>query len=240
MPNSPEVHPNAPAGGAGAGFSKGSKPLGLNTDTDVADFTRGPLGANPFKSALAANEQPALVPGLAGTATAAAGGTTAAAPAKEEAKVELDPAIEGLNLAVTAKKAAYELKKAKPSVVFTSGLRDKDEQASAMAANIVKDGRDWIKETYAKSKARDDCQKWVDDNKDKTTKDEIAVGLKGVLDGLTDAQLNTLSKHLSGQAFDVQPVDPDKDDIKKTIKGLTGITKFLEKEGNLTRWHAEF
>ena len=238
MPNSPEVNPNAPAGGAGAGFSKGAKPLGLNTDPDVADFTRGPMGTNPFKSALAANAQPALTPDLAGTA--AAGGGTAKEEAKAEAKAESDPAIEGLDLAPTAKKAAYELKKAKPSVVFTSGRRDKDEQASAMAANIVKDGRDWIKETYAKSKARDDCQKWVDDNKEKATKAEIAAGLKGVLDGLTDAQLNALSKHLSGQAFDVQPVDPDKDEIKKAIKGLTGITKFLEKEGNLTRWHAEF
>jgi hypothetical protein len=233
MPNSPEVHPNAPAGGAGAGFSKGAKPLGLNTDADVADFTRGPVGTNPFKSALAANAQPALTPDLAGTA-AAGGGT-----AKEEAKVESDPAIEGLDLAPTAKKAAYELKKAKPSVVFTSGRRDKDEQASAMAGNVVQQ-RDWIEKTYAKSKARDACQKWVDDNKEKTTKDEIATGLKGVLDGLTDAQLNALTKHLSGQAFDVQPVDPDKDEIKKAIQGLKGITKFMEKEGKLVRWHAEF
>jgi hypothetical protein len=233
MPNSPEVHPNAPAGGAGAGFSKGAKPLGLNTDADVTDFTRGPLGTNPFKSALAANAQPALTPDLAGTA-AAGGGT-----AKEEAKTESDSAIEGLDLAPTAKKAAYELKKAKPSVVFTSGRRDKDEQASAMAANVVQQ-RDWIEKTYAKSKARDACQKWVDDNKEKTTKDEIAAGLKGVLDGLTDAQLNALTKHLSGQAFDVQPVDPDKDEIKKAIQGLKGITKFMEKEGKLVRWHAEF
>jgi len=233
MPNSPEVHPNAPAGGAGAGFSKGAKSLGLNTDADVADFTRGPVGTNPFKSALAANAQPALTPDLAGT-TAAGGGT-----AKEEAKAESDSAIEALDLAPTAKKAAYELKKAKPSVVFTSGRRDKDEQASAMAGNVVQQ-RDWIEKTYAKSKARDACQKWVDDNKEKTTKDEIAAGLKGVLDGLTDAQLNALTKHLSGQAFDVRPVDPDKDEIKKAIQGLKGITKFLEKEGNLVRWHAEF
>jgi hypothetical protein len=233
MPNSPEVHPNAPAGGAGAGFSKGAKPLGLNTDSDVADFTRGPVGTNPFKSALAANAQPALTPDLAGTA-AAGGGT-----AKEEAKAESDSAIEGLDLAPIAKKAAYELKKAKPSVVFTSGRRDKDEQASAMAGNVVQQ-RDWIEKTYAKSKARDACQKWVDDNKEKTTKDEIATGLKGVLDGLTDAQLNALTKHLSGQAFDVQPVDPDKDEIKKAIQGLKGITKFMEKEGKLVRWHAEF
>jgi hypothetical protein len=233
MPNSPEVHPNAPAGGAGAGFSKGAKPLGLNTDADVADFTRGPVGTNPFKSALAANAQPALTPDLAGTA-AAGGGT-----AKGEAKAETDPVIEGLNLSDTAKKAAYELKKLKPSVVFTSGLRTKDEQARAMAGNVVQQ-RNWIEKTYAKSKARDACQKWVDDNKEKTTKDEIAAGLKEVLDGLTDAQLNALSFHLSGRAFDVQPVDPDKDEIKKAMQGLTGKRQFLDKEGNLVRWHVEF
>ncbi len=73
MPNSPEVHPNAPAGGAGSGFSKGAKPLGLNTDADVADFTRGPVGTNPFKSALAANAQPALTRTLRAQPRRAAG-----------------------------------------------------------------------------------------------------------------------------------------------------------------------
>jgi hypothetical protein len=159
--------------------------------------------------------------------------------AAADAKPAIDPDIEALNLSDTAKKAAYELKKKKPSVVFTSGRRNKDEQASAMATNVTQD-RDWIKNTYAKSAARDACQKWVDDNKDKTTQTDITTGLKGVLDSLTDAQAAELSKHLSGNAFDVQPVNPDTDDIKKAIKGLTGIKKFLDKEGKLVRWHAEF
>jgi hypothetical protein len=161
------------------------------------------------------------------------------APAAADAKPVSDPDIEALNLSDTARKAAYELKKKKPSAVFTSGRRDKDEQASAMAANVTQD-RDWIKNTYAKSAARDGCQKWVDDNKDKKTQAEITTGLKGVLDSLTDAQLGELTRHLSGNAFDVQPVSPDTGDIKKAIKGLTGIKKFLEKEGKLVRWHAEF
>jgi hypothetical protein len=150
-----------------------------------------------------------------------------------------DPAIEALNLSDTAKKAAYELKKKYPSISFTSGRRDKQEQASAMAGNVVLN-RNWIKETYTDSAARDACQKWVDEHKDKQTKADIATGLKGVLDSLTDAQLAHLSKHLSGDAFDVQPVEKDADEFKKAIRGLRGLSKFLEEEGGLVRWHAQF
>jgi hypothetical protein len=163
---------------------------------------------------------------------AAAKTNTAAAPAT-------DPDIEALDLGDTARKAAYELKKKYPSVTFTSGRRDKSGQASAMASNVVLN-RNWIQQTYAKSAARDACQKWVDNNKDKKTKAEIAAGLKTVLDGLTDAQLAALSKHLSGEAFDVQPVDKDADGIKAAIRNLTGLSKFLEEEGGLVRWHAQF
>lgn len=152
---------------------------------------------------------------------------------------ETDPEIEALDLSATAKAAAYELKKAHPVVSFTSGRRDKQEQAHAMASNVVSN-RNWIKETYADNAASRACQKWVDDNKTKKTKDEITAGLKSVMDALSDDDLGKLSKHLSGDAFDVQPVTTDADVIKKTIRGLTGITLFLEKEGGLVRWHAQF
>jgi hypothetical protein len=154
-------------------------------------------------------------------------------------KTQSDPEIEALGLSAVAKKAAYELKEKHPSVHFTSGRRNKQEQAHAMATNVVLN-RNWIKETYAHSAARDACQKWVDENKDKKTTDQIAAGLKKVLDSLADAELARLSKHLSGDAFDVQPVDKEADEIKKTIRGLPDLDKFLEKEGGLVRWHAQF
>jgi hypothetical protein len=192
-----------------------------------------PLGANPesdrWRGPLVLGRDALVVAEL----------NTAASLAPATNTQTTDPEIEALNLSETAKKAAYELKKKHPSVTFTSGRRDKQEQASAMAGNVVAN-RNWIKETYVQTAARDACQKWVDDNKDKKTKDEIASGLKGVLDGLTDAQLGQLSKHLSGDAFDVQPVDQDAEEIKKTIRGLSGLSKFLEKEGGLVRWHAQF
>jgi hypothetical protein len=169
-------------------------------------------------------------------AVAAVGGATATPAA---AAADTDPDIEALNLRGSARKGAYALKKAHPSVTFTSGRRDKADQARAMASNVVQN-RKWIEETYVSTKLSKACQKWVNDNPDKKTQDEIAEGLLSVLNGATDAELSTLSKHLSGDAFDVQPVDTDADAIKKTIRGLDGLDKFLEKEGGLVRWHAQF
>jgi len=218
MSDPTEIHPAAPAGGGGAGAFKSA----------------GPMGANPGLDKFSA-------PGVLGVNPAPAGSTIAAADAGSATPdaQQTDADIEALDLADTAKKAAYELKKQHPAVSFTSGRRNKSEQASAMASNVVLN-RNWIADTYASSTASQKCQKWVDDNKDKKTVAEISAGLLLVLNGLTDAQLAALSKHLSGEAFDVQPVTDDADAIKTTIKGLTGLSKFLEKEGGLTRWHAQF
>jgi hypothetical protein len=172
-------------------------------------------------------------PGPVG-ATAA---TTAATP--NAAPLITDPEIEKLDLAPTARTAAYALKKAHPAVRFTSGRRNKAEQASAMAGNVVKN-RKWIEDTYVASALRTRCQEWVDKHPDKQTQAEIADGLAAIFDAATDAELGQLSKHLSGEAFDVQPVDQDADAIKATIRNLPGPCRFLEKEGGLVRWHAQF
>ena len=153
--------------------------------------------------------------------------------------VELDPEIEALDLALTAKIAAYALKQAHPSVMFTSGRRNKRDQARAMSENVILN-RNWIEQTYARTLASDNCQRWVDDNPDKTTQQEIEAGLASVIDALPDAELARLSKHLSGDAFDVQPVIEDAEKIKATIRSLPGLKVFLDMEGGLVRWHAQF
>lgn len=180
--------------------------------------------------------QPVVDPG---TAARAATPAPAAAPPAAEPVEQNDPAIEALDLAPTARKAAYALKSAHPGTVFTSGRRSKSEQASAMAGNVVKN-RQWIEQTYADSPLRKRCQDWVDAHPDKTKQDEIAAGLLSVLDAATDAELGAFSKHLSGAAFDVQPVEKDADAVKKTLRGLAGLDKFLDMEGGLVRWHAQF
>ena len=207
-------------------------PLHDGTSTLGPSPAPGPIGSGAPAS-LTRAPAPASI-GASPSAKPAAGG---AAAAVDHAT---DPAIEALNLRSTAKKAAYKLKKAHPSVVFTSGRRNKRDQARAMASNVVLN-RKWIQQTYASSKASKACQKWVDDHPDKKTKAEIEEGLAGVLDTLTDADLAQLSKHLSGDAFDVKPVTGhDADAIKKTIRGLPGLSRFLDKEGGLVRWHAQF
>jgi len=263
MSDNLDIHPNAPTGGGGPGVFKSASPSGTNPQLDKWS---GPasLGSNapaPGSSlpgpastpGLVNAPAPAAAPGSAGAggsgsapAPASAPGAASAAAAAQGApaagaatNAASDAEIEALNLADVAKKAAYELKKKHPSVKFTSGRRNKSEQASAMAGNVVLN-RNWIKETYAQSQARDACQKWVDDNEKKKSAAEITQGLTVVLNGLTDAQLANLSKHLSGEAFDVQPVTEDADKIKETIGQLSGLSKFLEKEGGLVRWHAQF
>jgi len=162
-------------------------------------------------------------------------GKTAKRPDNKETDLE----IEALNLATKARKAAYALKKAHPSVKFTSGRRTKEDQARAMAGNVVKN-RNWIKDTYVKSKLRSDLQQWVDDNPRKKTKGQIQAGLISVFNKATEVALGRFSKHLGGMAFDVQPVKIDADEIIKTIRELDGLDKFLEKEGGLVRWHVQF
>ena len=193
-----------------------------------------PVGANPSGTEMDAGTLALTNSPTPGTVGVATGGATATAAAE----TETDPAIEALDLKGKAKTGAYALKKAHPSVTFTSGRREKEDQARAMAGNLVEE-RDWIKKTYKQSTIRDACQKWVDDNPDKTTKDDIKAGLLSVFNDHTDDEVAKISKHLSGEAFDVQPVETDADAIKKSIRELDGC-EFLEKEGGLVRWHAQF
>lgn len=151
-----------------------------------------------------------------------------------------DPSIEALDLDEKAKKAAYELKKKHPTISFTSGRRTAADQARAMAANIVSDGRKWIENTYSSTTGSKKLQKWVDDHPKATTAEDIGKGLEEVLNSLSDVEKSNVSKHITGAAFDVQPQTEQAEKIKADIQALPGITKFLEKEGGLVRWHAQF
>jgi len=154
-------------------------------------------------------------------------------------KSSVDPVIEALRLAPLARAAAYALKRLHPGVVFTSGRRDKVAQARAMAANVLRN-RQWIAQTYLPSPVSAASQKWVDQHPEAVTQDAIQQGLLSVFDSLPEAELGRISKHLSGEAFDVQPVAANAEAIKASIRALQGLTKFLDRGGGLERWHAQF
>ena len=150
-----------------------------------------------------------------------------------------DPAIESLKLGPIARAAAYALKAQHPGVIFTSGRRDKADQARAMAQNVAQN-RQYIVRTYRDTKVCRLCQQWVDQHPSAVSAQQVAVGLLSVLNSLSDSDAGQLSRHLSGDAFDVQPVLPDTEGIMVTIRTLQGLHNFLEKEAGLDRWHAEF
>src|SRR4051795_11664507 len=146
--------------------------------------------------------------------------------------------IESLQLSPKAKKAAEQLLKKYPDIVFTSGRRDLAGQAHAMAGNVVKK-RDWIEKTYSSNAASKACQKWVDEHPEAKTQKQIAAGLLETLKEL-GPKAGQISRHLTGDAFDVQPVKENPDEVKKSIKALPGVKQFLDKEGGLEIWHAGF
>ena len=147
-------------------------------------------------------------------------------------------AIADLGLVDYAQDAAAALLAAHPNVVFTSGRRSVKQQADAMAENTVENRR-YIEQTYAANPESRSLQQWVDDHPEATSKAAISIGLEDIMRNWTEAQKKTLSRHFSGQAFDVQPVG-DGDAIKETIRSLPNLRQFLESRGGLTRWHADF
>lgn len=144
--------------------------------------------------------------------------------------------IDELNLEPIAKNAATILHNKYPQLQFTSGRRTIFQQAHAMANNVVLN-RKWIGQTYL---AGAKLQQWVDQHPEAKTVDTVTAGLEQVMKAMPEAELLKISRHLTGRAFDVKPVTANAAAIKADIRALPGLQKFLEKEGGLVRWHAQF
>lgn len=148
--------------------------------------------------------------------------------------------IESLGLTGNALEGAKRLRAQFPSVVFTSGRRGVEDQARAMAQNVAKNRR-WIEQTYTPTPESKALQAWIDAHPAAVRVDQIKTPLATIMATWTDEQKGRLSKHFSGHAFDVQPVGgAEGARIKAAIRALPGLQKFLEREGGLVRWHAQF
>jgi len=144
--------------------------------------------------------------------------------------------IDEMNLAPTAKAAAKLLLGKHPNIEFTSGRRDVRQQAHAMAGNVTHN-RKWIGNTYIKGQK---LQAWVDAHPEAVTVDQITAGLTQVMNTMSEDERSKISRHLTGRAFDVRPQKQNAKAIKADIRALPGLNKFLEREGGLVRWHAQF
>lgn len=148
--------------------------------------------------------------------------------------------IEDMNLSEPALSAAKILLAAHPNVIFTSGKRDLLSQARAMAQNLAQD-RAYLR-VYVDSLAKREIQAFLDDNPTHSDVASLKLGINNVLVRLPPDQVGKISKHLSGMAFDVQPIPSalGGDAVMATILKLPGLDKFLTYEGDLSRWHIQF
>lgn len=148
-----------------------------------------------------------------------------------------------LGLIGNAARAAAIIAKAHPDVHFRSGRRTLEEQASAMSKNVVRAGRKWIAENYKASNVVAAVQRWIDSHPEAVTYMAIRTGMLVVLRQFSDLELRKLSKHLTGQAFDIEPIDGLQGQmalqtIRSVVKELGGT--FLENEGKVKVWHCQF
>lgn len=122
---------------------------------------------------------------------------------------------------------------------FTSGRRSRYQQAQAMAHNIVLAGRSWVRRTYRPSPVRDAVEDWLREHPEAKTLDEITSGIALVLEAFTDDDLRQLSRHMSGEAVDIDPIEgPMGERVHARLMELPGV-KFLDREGGLVRWHLQ-
>jgi hypothetical protein len=109
-----------------------------------------------------------------------------------------------------------------------------------MARNVIMQRR-WIGATYKATFERDVLQSWVDRQPLQASIEQIADGLAAVLAAWPIERLAKISSHFTGEAFDVRPESGARAGrITSFIRALPGLDKFLEREGGLVRWHAQF
>jgi hypothetical protein len=150
--------------------------------------------------------------------------------------------IAQMKLSRIARLGAERLQEKCPWVVFTSGRRDLESQARAMAINTAKN-REWIGQTYL---AAHRLQAWVNANPDAQTPEQISEGLYMTMLGMSDREVMAISRHLTGDAFDVRPMLDGGvptlygQKILDAIQELAGVQKVLTKEGGLDVWHVQF
>ncbi len=141
--------------------------------------------------------------------------------------------IMDMNLQPDVADKARQLEMLAANVVFTSGRRTVEQQASAMAQNET-ESPGYVQATYAESDAKEAILAWLAANpgSDLPT---MTQGFTDVLNGLTPDQQLKISRHLTGRAFDIQPNSATEDQVNSLQPQL-----FLTSEGGLSRWHVQF
>jgi hypothetical protein len=159
----------------------------------------------------------------------------------EELAFEAFASVDDLDLAASAKAGAQNLQEQFPSdVKFTSGQAQ--HRAAGLGNGAERREEPQVDRTDLQGiPQRAALQKWVDDNPAATTAAAIAAGLQSVMNSWSEAQQRNFSRHITGDAFDVQPVaGAQGEKIKQAIATLPKLNWHTFQEGGLEIWHAQF
>lgn len=154
--------------------------------------------------------------------------------------------IDRLQLAPYAKECAIKVCQTFPWATFTSGRRSPEDQAMAMANNVIKARKvgqlNWVRATY---KHANTIAQWIDQHPN-SSYTEVHNFIYDSLLAMDSNDLYSISRHLTGDAFDILP-DVDKTGLV-TNRGSQLIdfvrrnlpdAKVLTSEGGLMVWHIQ-
>jgi len=147
-----------------------------------------------------------------------------------------------LNLTGSALYAATKLKENFPSVIFTGGTRTLDSQARAIAQNIYRSqNSNWVGATYRDSIFIRKLNQEIMNNWNSIKGNEsLILQTVNKIFANDNAGARSMSKHLSGYAFDIRVNSVNYNDLNSFVRTLPGFNQFLTQEGGLTVWHIEF
>ena len=147
-----------------------------------------------------------------------------------------------LNLTGSALYAATRIKERFPNVIFTGGTRTLDAQARAIAQNIYRSQNSgWVGATYRDSAFIRRLNQEIINNWASIRGSEAMIfqTINKVFES-DNAGAKTMSRHLSGYAFDIRVNSVNYNELNSFVRTLPGFHQFLTEEGGLSIWHIEF
>lgn len=127
-----------------------------------------------------------------------------------------------------------------PSLKITSGRRTLTNQLEAMLINEAQ-SPGYIAKTYIQTPLIKWLVKKVKQDKNvRMTPARRALGYTfDIEDKFSHADQQRLSRHIVGEAVDFQPGTPAEEAAILKVLATMPPTKFLTREGSLTRWHVQ-
>lgn len=171
--------------------------------------------------------------------------------------------ITALRLAPTAKAVAIELQTRYPAVVFRRGRWTVADQAQQMILNLVETYRKAAPDqdgeinrlhlimtlanrnsfgTNSRSSdtLRERLRALLDGDADQLTQQGLQLQLESLISNLSQPELHDLSPHLTGNAFDIEPLFATPATLRQFLAEMPYACDFdIEPEGNDQLWHIQ-